>query len=442
MACPSASQCTAVDAIGQEVTFDPTSATVGTPITIDVGHPMLGVGCPSVAQCTAVDQAGREVTFNPASPSTSNPITVDAGQYLFGVACPAVSQCTAVDYKGREVTFNPISGGSSTPTTIDGGQRLQGVACPSTSLCVAVDSGANSVEGDPSGATGGWTLARIRGASALAGVSCSVSWRCVIVDAVGNAFVGISAPVNTAPPTISGDAIQGQTLRESHGSWTANPTSYNYQWSICNSAGGRCVAIAGATSQSYTLRHADVVHTIRVEEQATNAGGTGEPMSSAPTAVVRAPQAIAISTTRAFVSRGKTTIQLGCTGGRAGSVCRGTLSLAIHVKRRVQRRVHGRKRTITITQTITLARAGYTTAADHHKSITLRLNNGALTRLTHAPHHRLRVQATATLQRRTTAQRTITLQLQPRPSATSDRPGEQAQLEEPHPRSGQHAARR
>jgi len=92
-----------------------------------------------------------------------------------------------------------------------------------------------------------------------------------------------------APPSISGNTVQGQTLTEAHGSWTNYPTSYSYQWQDCDSVGNNCSAIAGATSQTYTLSASDVGHTIRVQESATNAGGTGGPVASAPTTVVTAP---------------------------------------------------------------------------------------------------------------------------------------------------------
>src|SRR5271163_4957810 len=56
-------------------------------------------------------------------------------------------------------------------------------------------------------------------------------------------------PVNTAPPTATGTAQQGQTLTEAHGSWTNGPFwNYAYQWQRCNSAGDGCSSISGATA--------------------------------------------------------------------------------------------------------------------------------------------------------------------------------------------------
>jgi hypothetical protein len=95
-------------------------------------------------------------------------------------------------------------------------------------------------------------------------------------------------PSNTSPPTTSGSTTQGQTLSEGHGSWTNSPTSFSYQWEDCDAGGNSCSGIAGATGQTYTLTAADVGHTIRVQETAANADGSGMPAVSAQTAVVQA----------------------------------------------------------------------------------------------------------------------------------------------------------
>ena len=95
-------------------------------------------------------------------------------------------------------------------------------------------------------------------------------------------------PASGLPPTISGVATQGQTLTESHGRWTNNPTSYVYQWENCDSSGNSCSAIAGASGQNYKLTASDVARTIRVQETAINAGGSSSPARSAATAVVQA----------------------------------------------------------------------------------------------------------------------------------------------------------
>jgi hypothetical protein len=96
-------------------------------------------------------------------------------------------------------------------------------------------------------------------------------------------------PVNQSAPTITGNAVQGQTLTETHGSWSNSPTGYSYKWQDCDSTGTTCTPITGATGPSYTLLSTDVGSTIEVQETATNIGGPGTPASSNPTTLVTAP---------------------------------------------------------------------------------------------------------------------------------------------------------
>ena len=109
-------------------------------------------------------------------------------------------------------------------------------------------------------------------------------------SAATSAVTAPQAPSNTGLPSISGQAVQGQALTTSNGSWTGSPTSYAYQWEDCNSSGGSCASIAGATSSNYTLQANDVGSTIRVVVTGTNAGGS-TPATSAATSAVTAPQA-------------------------------------------------------------------------------------------------------------------------------------------------------
>ena len=55
---------------------------------------------------------------------------------------------------------------------------------------------------------------------------------------------------------------------------------------VCDNNGGGCSAIDGATNQTYAVASADVGHALRVQETASNAGGSSEPATSDPTAVV------------------------------------------------------------------------------------------------------------------------------------------------------------
>jgi hypothetical protein len=109
-----------------------------------------------------------------------------------------------------------------------------------------------------------------------------------------------AAPVNTAPPTISGAPRDGQTLTASNGTWTNNPTAYQYQWQRCRPDGAGCVAIGGATEKTYLLTNADLNHTVRVRVLAVNADGA-TPARSDPTDRITASGAPA-NTSRPTIS--------------------------------------------------------------------------------------------------------------------------------------------
>jgi hypothetical protein len=99
--------------------------------------------------------------------------------------------------------------------------------------------------------------------------------------------VALLIPTSSAPPSISGTAAQGHPLAESHGVWSSSPTGFTYQWERCNSTGGSCHAISGATGRTYTLAAADAGATIRIVETASNAAGTSGPATSNATGPVR-----------------------------------------------------------------------------------------------------------------------------------------------------------
>jgi hypothetical protein len=93
-------------------------------------------------------------------------------------------------------------------------------------------------------------------------------------------------PANTSPPTISGTPQEGQTLTANRGSWRGGaPQTYTYQWLRCDSVGGGCGSIAGATASTYRLTSADVGRTLRVRVTARNSLGARS-ATSTPTAVV------------------------------------------------------------------------------------------------------------------------------------------------------------
>ncbi len=92
-------------------------------------------------------------------------------------------------------------------------------------------------------------------------------------------------PPNTQLPSISGQAVVGQALTASQGSWTGSGLTFSYAWSRCDAAGAGCADIAGATATSYTLVTADAGHTLRVKVTARS-GSASTTATSAATGVV------------------------------------------------------------------------------------------------------------------------------------------------------------
>jgi hypothetical protein len=103
---------------------------------------------------------------------------------------------------------------------------------------------------------------------------------------------GGNAPTSTARPTITGTAVVGDELTATNGTWTGGATSFAYQWQRCDSAGGPCADVSGATGRVYGVRTADVGKRLRVEVTARNASSSSSATSDT-TALVRSSAAAA-----------------------------------------------------------------------------------------------------------------------------------------------------
>jgi hypothetical protein len=224
LACPSMSQCTAIDAAGNEVTFDPNSP--GTPTVTPLGAGGVdSLACPAATQCTAVGGSER-VTFNPTAPGSPTPTALSNFTYSTGVACPSPSQCTAIggfntsgNEQVGEVTFNPNSSSSPTPTVLvtGVGYALDAEACSSTSECTAVDNAGQEVTFNPT-APGTPTPTTIDAGTAMLAVACPSTSQCTAVDS-GSHWVTFNPnaaghPTATVIPNIFPTAVACPSTRQ------------------------------------------------------------------------------------------------------------------------------------------------------------------------------------------------------------------------------------
>jgi hypothetical protein len=150
VACPSGRQCTAVDLVGQEVTFDPETPAIVSPVTVDSAafRGLAGVACPSLHRCTAIGDGSpthegklfpHEVTFDPEHPGARRTAPIGPKRSLLdAIACPSMDQCTTVDDAGSAVTFNPAAPSHATTTRIERRSPLA-LACPTQTQCTVLD---------------------------------------------------------------------------------------------------------------------------------------------------------------------------------------------------------------------------------------------------------------------------------------------------------------
>ena len=85
---------------------------------------------------------------------------------------------------------------------------------------------------------------------------------------------GNAAPRATTQPSIAGKAQVGETLTANPGKWAEGPSTFAYQWQLCDKSGANCKDITGATGQTYGVRSGDKDNTIRVQVTAKNLVGT------------------------------------------------------------------------------------------------------------------------------------------------------------------------
>jgi putative amidase-like protein/WD40 repeat protein len=95
------------------------------------------------------------------------------------------------------------------------------------------------------------------------------------------AIVAFGPPVGQTPVVDHESFYVGETLTAGDvAALGAGPISESYQWERCNSSGGSCMEISGATSSTYVPSSSDIGSEIRVTVVYTNSYGTDTKVSS------------------------------------------------------------------------------------------------------------------------------------------------------------------
>jgi uncharacterized repeat protein (TIGR01451 family) len=228
----------------------------------DVGHTLRVI-------VTASDSGG-----NTAATSAPSPLV---GTLPTNTAPPTL---TGADQQGQTLTATSGSWNATPAPTFTYSWKR----CDSTGNNCTPIAGASAPGYTPGPADVGSTLVVTVTATNTAG-----STTATITQA---APIMIAAPAISAPPVISGNAVVGQPLSVSNGSWTNSPSAYGYQWAQCDGSGNGCSPIAGATAASYTASAGDAGHTLEVTVTATNAGGTATALSASSSVVSSAPPSV------------------------------------------------------------------------------------------------------------------------------------------------------
>lgn len=163
--------------------------------------------------------------------------------------------------------------------------------CTSLTSCTNI-AGATAQSYTVRSADSGDTLRAVVAATNADGTSTANSNQTATVASSGG-------PASTLRPAILSDALVGQTLTATNGQWTGSPTSYGYQWLQCDSAGGSCFPISGATGKTYNVRFADVYSTLRVAVTAKNATASSAAVRSSSTGLVQPVQSVTVPGNRA-----------------------------------------------------------------------------------------------------------------------------------------------
>ena len=273
--------------------------TVDTATTITAGS-YSPAPTSSAYQWELCDSAGNNCSdISGATSTTYTPVASDAGSslrvvetvsksgYADGtstsgyalVAKATFTTNTAVSITGTPTvgTASTLSIGSYTPAPTS--RSYQWKLCDSSGGSCTNISGATSATYTPVAGDVGSTL-RVVETTSKAGYDNGGSTSAASPVVINGSFS------TTTAVAVNGTPAVGAATTLTAGSYTPAPTSRSYQWELCDSSGGSCSNIGGATSATYMPVAGDIGSTLRVVETASKAGYNDGGSTSAASAVV------------------------------------------------------------------------------------------------------------------------------------------------------------
>lgn len=409
VACPLASQCTAVDDSGHEITFNPISGSLnasGTKVVMP-GAALDTVACPSQAQCAAVS-GEMVVTFDPASgqaqhranlaPQNPDPNCPRFDPYnpenycyvMHSVACPQASECVGVDETGKEVTFDPNSPASARWSTIQDGSFLQAVACSAPTQCTAVSGGLGTrdteVTFDPTSGNANSAGVRQTGASGIPyGLACVSASQCTAADGGGNEVTfdptagtanhaGVKHIASYAMSVACASATQCTAVDLASHEVTFDPIS-----GAVNAAGLRPVDPGGHLWGVACVSPSQCTAVDDGGKEVTFDPSTGMP-NAAGVRLIDSLNSLVLRRAHLKVLRGRVQVPLSC---QSNTACRGTLRI-----------VAGSGRRLACTRG---PKARFSVASGEQKTVKVRLRRSCTARLRAARGHRVAAAISARL---------------------------------------------
>ncbi len=249
----------------------------------------VGSGVPVAADG---DLLVGDVSLSSSTGAVQGPIA--SGPSDFELSDPAVANNVAFTATGAwaHTTLSAVdeAGLGSTEWTFAGDGIITTAPIVAGGLVYVGDAGGNLYALDPATGATSWSTSVFSNGQELDHITAADGTMIVSgggsLVAYGNAGAQSGVPANQSPPTVDGSGDLNEVEAADVGIWSGLPSSYTYQWELCDSAGANCADIPGATSLSYVPGTADYGQTLRVRVLATNGLGSSAPVESPASGVI------------------------------------------------------------------------------------------------------------------------------------------------------------